>query len=432
MFTLDIFWIQKYFLRKYLDVIMWSMMSMITWPVENQTVLLGPLHRGIASSSETILVLSNMTWRWPLWQREDDTYMMYIHIHDYIYMYTILLYIYTMIYTITIIYVYIYNTYIIRLLVFLLVCTWPYFQGRHPQADPWWTGASHGEAHRAREPRKCGRGGALRGDEQIHGELGRPLYKIGKIWENPCKNMGQSMELWENHGSFSRRHGGVGKIIELNGFSIFQQATCDYQKAYHLIPFLNFWTCDQLSRIRAGSLTNAIDRANVVLQNVIRIKFTKIHRVFIKGNQSKVFWGFNSPRGLYLISSQKVFSMSEMKCKRCKMIGNMETSRWNRRLFGTGEKQGVNSEYRTQPKACISSFKRSSLRILQGLQLPKFLGIIMIYDLWAGNHVIPLHQPLFRNIHDRLLTLHEIPTLDHIIKQFHVGEAGSQGSRIAM
>ena len=177
MFTLDIFWIQKYFLRKYLDVIMWSMMSMITWPVENQTVLLGPLHRGIASSSETILILSNMTWRWPLWQREDDTYMMYIHIHDYIYVYNIIIYIYTMIYTITIIciYIYIYNTYIIRLLVFLLVCTWPYFQGRHPQADPWWTGASHGEAHRAREPRKCGRGGALRGDEQIHGELGRPL-----------------------------------------------------------------------------------------------------------------------------------------------------------------------------------------------------------------------------------------------------------------
>jgi len=39
-------------------------------------------------------------------------------------------------------------------------------------------------------------------------------------------------------------------------------------------------------------LTNAIDRANVVLQNVIKIKFTKIHRVFIKGNQSKGFLGF--------------------------------------------------------------------------------------------------------------------------------------------
>lgn len=62
MFTLDIFWIQKYFLRMYLDVIMWGMMSMITWPLENQTVLLGPLHRGIASSSETILALPNMTW----------------------------------------------------------------------------------------------------------------------------------------------------------------------------------------------------------------------------------------------------------------------------------------------------------------------------------------------------------------------------------
>ena len=36
-----------------------------------------------------------------------------------------------------------------------------FFQGRHPQADPRWTGASHGEAHRAREPRKRGaRGGA--------------------------------------------------------------------------------------------------------------------------------------------------------------------------------------------------------------------------------------------------------------------------------
>lgn len=117
-----------------------------------------------------------------------------------------------------------------------------------------------------------------------------------KIWEIHWKihgkygtihgTMGKSME------HFPSRHGGVGKTMELNGFSIFQQATCDYQKAYHLIPFLNVWTCDQLSRIRAGSLTNAIDRSNVVLRNVIKIKFTKIQKVFIKGYQSKGFLGF--------------------------------------------------------------------------------------------------------------------------------------------
>ena len=61
-------------------------------------------------------------------------------------------------------------------------------------------------------------------------------------WDVPCKKFGKYGKI---HGSFPRRHGGVGKIIELNGFSIFQQATCDYQKAYHLIPFLIFWTCDQ-------------------------------------------------------------------------------------------------------------------------------------------------------------------------------------------